>query len=261
MSSFGPSGYSTFDGIIDCRSQASFEQGHLPGSLWLPWPQLRQLQNALPPPGARLLLIEAPAAACQWLEQRGYQVINHRWDEVAQGSLETGSRQGMLFQPSPPLTEMLHHWHRHGRALDMGCGGGRDAVYLARQGWLVNGMDRAKRALAKARALARLYGVCVDWRCCNLRSDTCLPAGQFDLILMMRFLLPERFEWMQQHLRPGGRVIIWAFHETVTHPTHPHMKTTPEKLAGAFDQLTAITATIAPLPDGRPMSLYIGEKA
>jgi len=261
MSSSGPSDYSTFDGIIDCRSQAAFVQGHLPGSLWLPWPQLRQLQNALPPPGARLLLIEAPTAAVQWLKQQGYAVMSHRWSAVTHSPMQTGLKQGMLFQPSPPLMAMLDQWPRRGRALDMGCGGGRDAVYLARQGWLVNGVDRAQRALDKARALARLYGVCVDWRCCNLRADNCLPTGQFDLILMMRFLLPERFEWMQRHLRPGGRVIVWAFHEEAARPARAQCKTTPEKLMRGFDRLTTITATIASLPDGRPMSLYIGEKA
>ncbi len=260
MDSSGPSVFSTFDGIIDCRNQPAFERGHLPGSLWLPWPLMRRLRNALPPPGARLLLIEAPAAACQWLEQQGYQVINHRWDEVAQAPLESGLRQGVLFHPSPPLMDMLHHWRRHGRALDMGCGGGRDAVWLAHQGWLVTAIDREQRALVRARMLAAHYGVCVDWRCGNLRHAHALPQGRFDLIMMMRFLLPERFEWIQRHLRPGGRVIVWAFHEAAHHPRKPHLKTTPEKLAAAFDRLITITATIAPLADGRPMSLYIGEK-
>ncbi len=261
MDSSGPNVCSTFDGIIDCRDRTAFEQGHLPGSLWLPWPQLRRLQNALPPPGARLLLIEAPETACQWLVEKGYRVENRSWTTVAHESLEQGFNQGMLFHPSPPLMEMLTRWPRQGRALDMGCGGGRDAVYLAHRGWLVNAVDRERRALSKAQALAWHYGVCVDWRCCNLRDAMCMPNGRYDLILMMRFLLPERFEWMQRHLRPGGRVMVWAFHEAAAHPSKPHLKTTPEKLAAAFDQLTTITAKIAPLPDGRPMSLYIGEKA
>ena len=260
MDSSGPSACSTFDGIIDCRDRVGFERGHLPGSLWLPWPQLRRLQNALPPPGTRLLLIEAPEAACHWLAEKGYQVENRPWKAVAHNILETGSDQGMLFSPSPPLVNLLQCWPRRGRALDLGCGGGRDAVWLAQHGWLVRAVEREQRALSKARALAQHYGVCVDWHGCNLRDPSCMPGGRYDLILMMRFLLPERFDWIQRHLRPGGRVIVWAFHEDAPRPSKPHLKTTPDKLAAAFDRLTTITAKIAPLPDGRPMSLYIGEK-
>jgi len=45
------------------------------------------------------------------------------------------------------------------RCLDLGCGSGRDAVYLALRGWDVIAVDRLPRALAKARALAMEYGV------------------------------------------------------------------------------------------------------
>lgn len=260
MDGSGPDVVSTCDCVIDCRSRLAFEQGHLPGSLWLPWPQLSRMKNALPPPGHRVVLIDPPDAACRWLSDQGYTVTCLSASALTGSLLETGLDQGVCFHPSPPLVEMLRHWSCHGRVLDMGCGGGRDAIWLARRGWLVTGIERAPRALSKARALARHYGVSVNWHRCNLRSDDCLPAGRFDLILMMRFLLPERFEWMQQRLRPGGRVIVWAFHETAAHPANPALKTTPKKLMGAFDRLTPVTAKITKIEDGRPMTLYIGEK-
>jgi SAM-dependent methyltransferase len=50
-----------------------------------------------------------------------------------------------------------------GRALDLGCGTGTHAVYLARSGWQVTGIDAVARPLQKARRRAADNGVTVDW--------------------------------------------------------------------------------------------------
>lgn len=50
-----------------------------------------------------------------------------------------------------------------GRALDVGCGTGTQAVYLASHGWEVTALDAVPRPLARARARAEAAGVSVDW--------------------------------------------------------------------------------------------------
>jgi SAM-dependent methyltransferase len=50
-----------------------------------------------------------------------------------------------------------------GRALDLGCGSGRDAVYLAQRGWTVTGIDAVPRPLEAARERAAAAGVNVQW--------------------------------------------------------------------------------------------------
>jgi SAM-dependent methyltransferase len=50
-----------------------------------------------------------------------------------------------------------------GRALDIGCGTGRDAVYLTKKGWKVTGVDFADEALVKARQRAAQEGAEVQW--------------------------------------------------------------------------------------------------
>lgn len=50
-----------------------------------------------------------------------------------------------------------------GRALDVGCGRGRDALSLAKRGWKVTGVDSAEEALAQARQRAADEGVQVQW--------------------------------------------------------------------------------------------------
>lgn len=51
----------------------------------------------------------------------------------------------------------------HGRALDIGCGTGTQAVYMARSGWEVTAIDAVPRPLSRARARADSAGVKVDW--------------------------------------------------------------------------------------------------
>jgi SAM-dependent methyltransferase len=50
-----------------------------------------------------------------------------------------------------------------GRALDIGCGTGTQAVYMARSGWEVTAIDAVPRPLSRARARADAAGVSVDW--------------------------------------------------------------------------------------------------
>jgi SAM-dependent methyltransferase len=50
-----------------------------------------------------------------------------------------------------------------GRALDVGCGSGRDAVYLAKRGWRVTAVDFVEKALARAEQRAAQEGVEVQW--------------------------------------------------------------------------------------------------
>ena len=50
-----------------------------------------------------------------------------------------------------------------GRALDVGCGSGRDAVYLAKRGWRVTAVDFVDQALARARQRGDEEGVKVEW--------------------------------------------------------------------------------------------------
>jgi SAM-dependent methyltransferase len=54
-----------------------------------------------------------------------------------------------------------------GRALDVGCGRGRDAVYLAQQGWQVTAVDVTEEALETARERAKGAGVDIQW----IRAD------------------------------------------------------------------------------------------
>jgi SAM-dependent methyltransferase len=68
-----------------------------------------------------------------------------------------------------------------GRALDVGCGEGADAVWLASRGWNVTALDVSEVALDRARAHAAEAGVQVTWLHGGL-LDVELPLAGFDLV-------------------------------------------------------------------------------
>ncbi|MFD8009249.1 class I SAM-dependent methyltransferase [Streptomyces sp. NPDC058955] len=68
-----------------------------------------------------------------------------------------------------------------GRVLDVGCGEGADAIWLARGGWDVTALEVSGVALARAAAHGRDAGVAVRWVHAGL-AEAALPPGSFDLV-------------------------------------------------------------------------------
>jgi SAM-dependent methyltransferase len=68
-----------------------------------------------------------------------------------------------------------------GRALDVGCGEGADAVWLATRGWQVTACDVSQIALDRAEAAAKAAGVTVQWLCSGLLQMSLTPE-RFDLV-------------------------------------------------------------------------------
>jgi SAM-dependent methyltransferase len=86
-------------------------------------------------------------------------------------------------EPRPELAELIQG-RPAGRALDLGCGTGSDAIYLASQGWEALGVDLAPEAIATARSRAAANGsratfVVADVT--NLRQSG--VSGGFDLVI------------------------------------------------------------------------------
>jgi SAM-dependent methyltransferase len=107
---------------------------------------------------------------------------------------------------------------RPGRALDLACGEGRNAVWLAERGWRVTGVDFADVALAKAARLAAARAVEVAWVDADVRTWE-PPAGAFDLVVLLYLQLPAH-ERRAVHARaaaavaPGGTLLVVAHHAT-----------------------------------------------
>ena len=101
-----------------------------------------------------------------------------------------------------------------GRALDLACGEGRNAVWLAERGWTVRGVDFSGVALAKAEKLAEARGVDAEWVCADLREHEPEPAA-YDLVVILYLQIPvaERHVVLRRAagaLAPGGELLLVA---------------------------------------------------
>jgi SAM-dependent methyltransferase len=103
-----------------------------------------------------------------------------------------------------------------GTALDVGCGEGADAVWLAARGWHVTGVDFAATALARAAAGATAAGeevaARIEWVRADLTQWTPQP-GAYDLVSaqFMHLLTDERralFARLADAVRPGGQLLL-----------------------------------------------------
>jgi SAM-dependent methyltransferase len=99
-----------------------------------------------------------------------------------------------------------------GTALDLGCGEGADAIWLASRGWQVTATDISAVALAKAATRAAEAGVSIDFQQHDL--GTSFPAGRYDLV-SAQFLYPRGDVSREQILlaavravAPGGILLI-----------------------------------------------------
>jgi len=98
-----------------------------------------------------------------------------------------------------------------GKALDVGMGQGRNALYLAQQGWTVTGFDPADQAVAAAQTEAKRLGVSLN--ALVLRDDQFdFGSAQWDLIVLS-YVGARGFEQrVYDALKPGGSVVVEAFH-------------------------------------------------
>ena len=122
---------------------------------------------------------------------------------------------GALPAPSPPLPWAVSGVPA-GRALDLACGSGRHAVWLAARGWEVDAVDGSDAALTLLRANAARAG-CRDRIAAHLADLEADPPGfriapaTYDLIVDCHFLHRPLFGAIREGVRPGG-LFVAALH-------------------------------------------------
>jgi tellurite methyltransferase len=110
-----------------------------------------------------------------------------------------------LFETPAPLVERFVAELTPGVALDLACGPGRNAVYLAQRGWRVTAVDGSPIAIAKLR---ERNGE-IDARVADLeRVDFQIQPDSFDLICDCYYLQPDLFPRMKMGIRAGGMAIV-----------------------------------------------------
>jgi thioredoxin reductase/SAM-dependent methyltransferase len=162
-----------------------------------------------------------------------------------------------------------------GRALDVGCGEGADAIWLAQRGWQVTAVDFSPTALERAAAHAAAAGpqiaARIDWTHADLRQQP--PAeGAYDLVSSQFMHLPGRarqdlFARLAAAVAAGGTLLIVGHHpsdlQTTARRLHfPDLMFTGEQVASSLDPTVweTLAAQARPRaavdPEGRDITVH-----
>lgn len=278
--------FSQADGIIDLRSWQNYQEGHIVDATWLSWEILPESLNALPASPASFYLVggrDEIEAASILLDSKGYSVsgsvvINsdedwQKWAQQLPMMVEQGKQSKILWKPSPLVTELvglilseqvkLADDSNRPDVLDIGCGGGRDAIFMAKNRMNVIAIDHEQKVLKRSKALANLSGANVKFKCCDIKKQDCLPDKQFDVITVVRFLNRESYDYIINQLKPGGVVLFQTFVEGVEafgSPKNPNFILRKGELAEVFRDFDIIVDRMETLSDGRPIASFIAQK-
>lgn len=110
--------------------------------------------------------------------------------------------------PTPLLVDTAQHL-APGRALDLACGTGRHALWLAARGWSSLAVDGSEVAIAALQSKAEQLGVAVNASVADLVSpDFRIEASRYDLVLMCYYLQRDLFSLLKNAVVPGGLALV-----------------------------------------------------
>jgi len=236
--------------IIDVRDRASFDQGHIEGSGSLTIPEFRSRRAELPPRESRMLVVAEQVAQAEGgaaeLETLAFADVHFLTDSVSSLGSYAGSREApaRLWRPARFLEEVLPQVPR-GRAADLAAGSGREAVFLAENGFEVEAWDAAPEALERAKALAARSGIAITTVLNDLEAPGLeLPPARYDLVVCFRFLHRPLFPKIARALAPGGHLVYETFRvgqERFGKPKRREFLLEPGELRRAFAMLEVLS--------------------
>lgn len=144
-------------------------------------------------------------------------------------------RAGEDFQIAP--TKLLAQTVRRlqpGKALDLACGTGRNALWLAQEGWEVTAVDGAAAAIETLQERARQRGIQVKTAIADLRKgEYTITPSQWDLITVCYYLQRDLIGPAKNGTRPGGLLLV-IVHITEGNEQPTESRLRPGELAQYF---------------------------
>jgi SAM-dependent methyltransferase len=184
------------------------------------------------------------------------EVERDKWDE----RYRSGSYEGRT-HPTALLAEWLPRLPV-GRALDVACGAGRNALFLAAAGFEVDALDISAVGLERGRRTAQQRALNLHWLCADLDADPgdALPAITYDLIVWVRYINHDLMPYLAARLNAGGHLICeqhLATTANVIGPTNPAFRLEPNQLRDSAQGLRVLEYREGEItdPDGRLTAL------
>jgi SAM-dependent methyltransferase len=265
--------------IIDLRSVEEYVIAHWKNASHFPVESIISRMYELPKRDQQLRLIgksnQLTIAQNQLLE-KGYQIAaTIEWTYTLEKRLESlnllekGIKSTRLWSPAPIVRYFQNNIVNEtniGRALDIGCGAGRDSVYLATKGWQVDAVDYLPDALSKVITLAKRNHVAVNCHLIDLEKspDTLKHLDyQYQLIIVSRYLHRPLLPILKKMIASEGYIVYQTFMrgcEAFGSPKNPRFLLEKGELAGIFTEFDVIQDEIEYLEDGRPTNAFIARK-
>jgi len=179
-----------------------------------------------------------------------------RWNERYRG--------GTAQEPGPP-SDLLRLWLPRispGRALDVACGSGRNAVYLAAHGFTVDAVDTSDAALRIGAEHTRDPPLRIRWLQRDL-TDGFIPDRPYSLIVMIRYVDCALLRRLAHHLTPGGWLICeehLRWDGEIAGPKSSQFRVRPGELARTLAELECrfMEEGLVDSTDGPPLALARG---
>ncbi len=163
-----------------------------------------------------------------------------------------------------------------GTALDVGCGEGADAIWLAERGWTVTGLDVSpvglKRAAGHAVEAGQAIAARIEWLRADLFAEDVEPFGAYELVNSQYLHLPPEVRErglgrLAAAVAPGGSLLMVSHHPSDLEipglrPNVPELFYTASELAVGLDRgRWEIVVAAAPErsvngPNGHPVSVH-----
>jgi tellurite methyltransferase len=209
--------------LLDPRPETETARQPIGGAVNIPFAELPDRLHELPPRSVCTQVAGPPDLAgsvVKWLEQRGRSArvaaakMQTTPSAARSASGSTVNEIARLWEPSAFLEQVAARL-RPGSTLDLACGSGRNAVFLACCGWSVRAIDVLPDALALGRDLERRYArgwPPISWVCADLEAaEWPGPGGRFDLITMLRYLDRPLLARLAEWLNPGASIVLETF--------------------------------------------------
>jgi rhodanese-related sulfurtransferase len=202
---------------LDVRSEREHEEdGHVPGSLLLPLAFLASAPAVLPEDGRPVVVFCSDGVRSQRAARRLAEAGVENIFVAARGMkewtapVETGPVP--LAGPSSWLVANTALVPHGSRTLDVACGRGRHALFLAGAGYMVRAIDRDADRVERLGALARRLRLPLDAEVVDLeRGNVDLGDGEWGLVLVFHYLHRPLFPALVRALRPGGVLLYETF--------------------------------------------------